>query len=95
MTDQGRARDQTANAARNRRQKDMTTNAQARTIPGRENASLQNLIVSDKAVRLLANSIFRQLQDEGCRPKDIISVSSQLIDLVTSELQKEADPSNL
>ncbi len=45
--------------------------------------------VTDKAVRLLANSIFRQLQDEGCLPRDIISVSSQLIGLVTHELQKD------
>ncbi|MCC6132626.1 MAG: hypothetical protein IT186_22090 [Acidobacteria bacterium] len=44
--------------------------------------------VNEKAARLLASSIFRQLQDEGCEPRDIISVSSQLIDLVTSELQK-------
>ena len=45
--------------------------------------------MNDKAVKLLASSIFRQLQDEGCEPRDIISVSSQLIDLVTHELQKD------
>ena len=45
-------------------------------------------IVSDKAVKVLASSIYRQLQDEGCAPRDIISVSSQLIDLVTTELQR-------
>ena len=45
--------------------------------------------VTDRAVRHLANSIFQQLQDEGCAPKDIISVSSQLIDLVTVELRKD------
>jgi hypothetical protein len=44
--------------------------------------------VNDRAVRLLASSIYRQLQDEGCEARDIISVSSQLIDLVTTELQK-------
>ena len=46
-------------------------------------------IVGDKAVKLLASSIYRQLQDEGCEPRDIISVSSQLIDLVTHELSKD------
>lgn len=45
--------------------------------------------VNDKAVRILASSIYRQLQDEGCAARDIISVSSQLIDLVTTELQKD------
>lgn len=45
-------------------------------------------IVTDKAIRSMADSIFRQLQDEGCNPKDIISVSNQLLGLVTSELTK-------
>lgn len=47
------------------------------------------MVVTDKAVKVLAGAIFRQLQDEGCEPRHIISVSSQLIDLVTSELQKD------
>ena len=42
----------------------------------------------DKAVKLLATSIFKHLQSEGCRPKDIIGVSTQLLDLVTHELQR-------
>lgn len=46
----------------------------------------------DRAVKLLASSIFRHLQSEGCQPKDIICVSSQLLDLVTTELQKDAAP---
>ena len=49
--------------------------------------------VTDKAVKLLASSIYRQLQDEGCAAKDIISVSSQLIGLVTDELQRDDQPS--
>lgn len=48
-------------------------------------------IVNDKSVRVLASAIYRQLQDEGCDARNIISVSSQLIDLVTSALQKD-DP---
>ena len=47
--------------------------------------------VTDKAVRLMASSIFKQLQEEGCLPKDIISVSSQLIGMVTTEIQKDED----
>ena len=42
--------------------------------------------LGDRAVRVLASSIYRQLQDEGYEARDIISVSSQLIDLVTNEL---------
>ncbi len=47
-------------------------------------------VVGDRAVRLLASSIYRQLQDEGYEARDIISVSSQLIDLVTHELGGDA-----
>jgi|LauGreDrversion4_2_1035121.scaffolds.fasta_scaffold00122_43 hypothetical protein len=49
--------------------------------------------VTDQAVKLLASSIYRQLQDEGCAAKDIISISSQLIGLVTDELQRDDQPS--
>jgi hypothetical protein len=40
----------------------------------------------DRAVRSLAGAIYKHLQDEGCQPKDIISVSSQLLGLVSQEL---------
>jgi hypothetical protein len=58
-----------------------------------DGSAAKALVVTDKAVKHLASSIFRQLQSEGCEPRDIISVSSQLIDLVTIELQKD-DSSN-
>ena len=45
--------------------------------------------VTQKAVKILASSIYRQMQDEGFQPRDIVSVSSQLIDMLTIELQKE------
>lgn len=48
-------------------------------------------IVTDRAVRLLASSIFKQLKDEGCNTKDIINVSSQLIDMVTIALKDATD----
>ncbi len=52
------------------------------------------LAITDKAVKNLAGSIYRQLQDEGYAVKDIISVSSQLIDLVTAEIKKDDSASN-
>lgn len=48
--------------------------------------------ITDKAVKHLASSIFRHLQSEGCMPKDIISVSTQLLDLVTTELKRDVSP---
>lgn len=45
--------------------------------------------VTQQAVKVLASSLFRQMQDEGYKPRDIINVSSQLIDMLTAELQKE------
>jgi hypothetical protein len=47
-------------------------------------------VVTEKAVKSLANSIFRQLRQEGCAHRDIISLSTQLLDLVTSEIQNDA-----
>jgi len=54
-------------------------------------ASTPVTAMPDKAVKLLATSIFKHLQSEGCRPKDIIGVSTQLLDLVTHELKKPTD----
>ncbi len=51
-------------------------------------------LVTDKAVKVLASAIYRQLQDEGCEARHIISVSTQLLDILTSELQKDDDESS-
>ena len=45
--------------------------------------------ITEKTVKVLANSIYQTLRDEGCKNKDIIGVSSQLIGLVTSALSEE------
>ena len=45
--------------------------------------------LNDKAVRGLADAIFKQLQDEGCQAKDIICVSSQLLGLVTDQIRED------
>ncbi len=47
--------------------------------------------LQEQAVKVLASSIYRQLQQEGCEYKDIINVSSQLLSLVTDELQCTSD----
>jgi cytochrome c-type biogenesis protein CcmH/NrfF len=49
-------------------------------------APIMNL--NDKAVRNLADAIFKQLQSEGCQAKDIITVSSQLLGLVTDQIRE-------
>lgn len=60
----------------------MSMNAQA---PKSTSSATQNL--NDKAVRSLADAIFKQLQSEGCQAKDIISVSSQLLGLVSDQIR--------
>ena len=47
--------------------------------------------VPDKALKSLANSIYKTLRDEGCQHKEIIGVSSQLISLVTSSLEADSN----
>lgn len=44
----------------------------------------------DKVIKVLANSIYQNLMNEGCQDKDIIGVSSQLISLVTSSLETKS-----
>ena len=38
--------------------------------------------------RLVAKSFFRQLRSEGFSPEQIISLSAELLDLVTEELKE-------
>jgi hypothetical protein len=45
--------------------------------------------LNDRAVRTLADAIYKHLQDEGCQAKDIISVSSQLLGLVTDQIRED------
>ncbi len=41
----------------------------------------------DKDLRDIAGAIYKSLQTEGCESKQIISVSSELLNLVTRELE--------
>lgn len=50
--------------------------------------------LNDKAVRNLADAIFKHLRDEGCEARDIISVSSQLLGLVTDQIRDGAGRSS-
>ncbi len=47
-----------------------------------------NQVITDRAVRSMADAIFKQLQEDGCQVKDIINVSSELLGLVTSQISK-------
>ena len=48
-------------------------------------------IVSDRATRVSAHSIYEQLRNEGYSARDMISLSSQLISLITAEMQARAN----
>ena len=45
--------------------------------------------LNDRAVRSLADAIYKHLQDEGCQARDIISVSSQLLGLLTEQIRED------
>lgn len=42
----------------------------------------------DKALKILAQSIFKELRTNGYEPKEILSLSTELISLLTTELKK-------
>ncbi len=50
----------------------------------------RNAPTDAKAVTILARSLFRQMQDQGYSSDQIIGLSSELVELVTGDLQKAA-----
>ena len=44
---------------------------------------------SDKALKIIARSLFKELKQNGYDSRQIVSLSTELISLVTSELQQE------
>ncbi len=47
--------------------------------------------LNQRAVKMVASSIYDALRQEGCEHKDIIGVSSQLIGLVTTAIDEKKD----
>jgi hypothetical protein len=47
----------------------------------------------EKALRIIAKSLFRELKQNGYNSKQIVSLSSELLALVTLDLRADADPS--
>ncbi|MEO6954145.1 MAG: hypothetical protein ABI321_20245 [Polyangia bacterium] len=45
---------------------------------------------SDKAVRILAKSLFRQLKDAGYQNRDILTLSTELVSLITTDMRPAA-----
>ena len=41
----------------------------------------------DKALKIIAKSLFRELKDHGYDPREIVSLSTELISLVTSDIK--------
>jgi hypothetical protein len=44
-----------------------------------------------KATRILAKSLFKELRGNGYSPNQILSLSTELIDLVTQDLRADQD----
>jgi hypothetical protein len=54
------------------------------------NETTRNAQTDQKAVTILARSLFRQMQDQGYSPDQIIGLSSELLELVSDDLQRVA-----
>ena len=46
---------------------------------------------SDRAVRILAKSLFRQLKGSGYENREILALSTELVGLITSDLRPHDD----
>ena len=62
---------------------------QAQNTVSAKNINIETKPLTGKAVKVLADSIYQTLKNEGCEEKDIIGVSSQLISLVTERLEQD------
>ena len=51
----------------------------------------QSLRAPDKSIKILAKSLYRDLRSNGYDERQILSLSTELIDLLTAEI-KEEDP---
>jgi hypothetical protein len=49
----------------------------------------RNPSIDEKGVSILARSLFRQMREQGYSTDQIISLSSELIELVRENLQRE------
>ena len=47
---------------------------------------------SDKALKIIARSLFKELKLNGYDSRQIVALSTELIGLVTSDLQDESTP---
>ena len=45
----------------------------------------------ERALKILAKSIFRELKTNGYQNKEVVALSTELLALVTSELRPETD----
>ena len=45
-----------------------------------------------KATKILAKSLFKELRGNGYSPNQILSLSTELIDLVTKDLRADQEP---
>jgi hypothetical protein len=48
----------------------------------------------EKAVRILAKSIFKELRSNGYEPREIVALSTELLELVTSEIRPDSTDSS-
>ena len=48
----------------------------------------------DRSLKIIAKSIFRELKENGYDSRQIVSLSTELIGLVTSDLKGKATPAS-
>ena len=47
----------------------------------------------DRSLKIIAKSLFKELRENGYETREIVSLSTELISLVTSELRGGGEPS--
>jgi hypothetical protein len=51
-----------------------------------------NGVARDRALRIVAKSIYKELRSNGFEAKEIVALSSELLSLVTDEIRLDTSP---
>ena len=63
---------------------------------GKDNGKIETVNMqtnNQRAVRILAKSLYRQLKDSGYHNRDVLALSAELVGLITTDLRPGADAS--
>jgi len=60
---------------------------------GGENDGVRTMQAKNRALKILAKSIYKELRHNGYEPREIVALSTELLSLITTDIRPEASES--